>query len=128
MTAMLSARPRMQLAALAIIAALLCGGSVGAGCSGWDTSAMARMSCCHGEGHDHSQAAADGCCAAGEQRRSGDLPTTALSLVSSIPVVVSFPELAVPLVQRLSDRPSWDMSLPVGSPPDTHVLLSVFLI
>lgn len=128
MPSMLSARPRMQLAALAIIAALLCGGSVGAGCSGWDTSAMARMSCCHGEGHDQTQAAADGCCAAGEQRRSGDLPGAALILVSSTPVVVSFPELAIPLIQRSSDLPSWDIDLPIGSPPDTHVLLSVFLI
>ena len=128
MTPMLSARPRMQLTALAIIAALLCGGLVGAGCSGWDTSAMARMSCCHGEGHDHTQAAADGCCAAGEQRRSGDLPSAALSLVSSVPVIVSFPETDVPLLQRPSDRPGWDIYLPIGSPPDTHVLLSVFLI
>lgn len=128
MPSMLSARPRMQLAALAITVALLCGGLIGARCSGWDTSAMARMSCCHGEGHDQTQAAADGCCAAGEQRRSGELPGAALSLVSSAPVVISFPELAIPLTQRPSDRPSWDIDLPIGSPPDPHVLLSVFLI
>ena len=128
MAFMRSARPRVQLIALAIVAALLWSGSAGVGCSGWDTSAMARMSCCHGEGHDHTQAAADSCCAAGEQRRSGDLPSATISLVPSVPAIISFPELAVPLIQRPSDRPSGDMDVPVGSPPDTHVLLSVFLI
>jgi hypothetical protein len=127
MTAMRSAR-HLRLIALAIVGVLLYCGSVGAGCSGWDTSAMARMSCCHGEGHDRTQAAADSCCAAGEQRRSGDLPGAVLSTVCPVPVIVSFPGLAVPFVARPSDRPSWDISLPVGSPPDTHVLLSVFLI
>jgi hypothetical protein len=125
---MLTSRRRAQVAALSVILALLSGGSLGAACVGWSDSAMARMTCCHGEGHGETQAAADSCCVMGEQRQGGDRPTNAANISLPIPAVVSFPPLAVPLVQWLTERASWSTDLPVGSPPDTHLLLSVFLI
>jgi hypothetical protein len=89
---------------------------------------MARMACCHGEGHDGSQAAADSCCVMGQQRRTGDAPGNVANTSLPVPVVISFPQLAVPSVQWLTDVTSWDAGHPVGSPPDTYLLLSVFLI
>jgi hypothetical protein len=41
---------------------------------------------------------------------------------------VSFPPLAIPDAQWVIDRTRWTTDVPIGSPPVTHVLLSVFLI
>jgi hypothetical protein len=125
---MLSWRSRARLVALVLVMTLLVGGSTGVECSGWTASAMARMSCCQGEGHDSTQAAADSCCAMGEQQRGGAAPGLAFHAPAPVPAVVSFPPLAIPDVQWVIDRTRWTTDVPMGSPPATHVLLSVFLI
>jgi hypothetical protein len=125
---MLAWRSDARLVALALVMTLLAGGSLAAVCSGWTASAMARMSCCQGEGHDGTQAAADSCCAIGEQQRGGAAPDLAFHAPAPVPAVVSFPPLAIPATQWIVDRTRWVSDVPLGSPPVTHVLLSVFLI
>jgi hypothetical protein len=114
--------------AVVLVITLLVGGSMRAVCSGWTGSAMARMSCCQGEGHDSTQAAADSCCAIGEQQRGGAAPGLAFHAPVPVPVVIAFPPLAIRDVQGVIDRTRWDPDVPIGSPPAMHVLLSVFLI
>jgi hypothetical protein len=125
---MLSWRSRARLIAVVLAMTLLAGGSMGAVCSGWTASAMARMSCCQGEGHDGTQAAADSCCAIGEQQRGNAGPALAFHAPAPVPVIVSFPPLAIPAAQWIVHRTHWATDVPIESPPVTHVLLSVFLI
>jgi hypothetical protein len=111
-----------------LVITLLAGGSISAVCSGWTASTMDRMSCCQGEGHDGTQAAADSCCAMGEQQRGGTTPGAAFHAAVPVPAMMSFPPLAIPSVQWIVDRMRWATDAPIGSPPPTHLLLSVFLI
>ena len=119
---------RAQQVALVLLVTLLAGGWMRAGCDGWTSSAMERMSCCQGEGHDSTQEAADRCCAMGEQQRGGAAAGVAFHAPAPVPAVVSFAPLAIPDVQWMIDRTRWATDVPLGLPPVTHVLLSVFLI
>jgi hypothetical protein len=121
-------RASTRAVALSLVLVLLSGGSLGAACVGWSDSAMTRMACCHGEGHQDTQAAADRCCAMGEQRRTGESPGTTAAAAPQALALPAFPHPAIPSVEWLAPRIGWDVDLPVGSPPHTHLLLSVFLI
>lgn len=96
-------------------------------CGGWEALAKARMACCAGEDHPSSQAQADDCCAAGEQRHHSE--TMGLTLHATVPpptsAVIVFG--ASPIV-RFQGINSSHADRVLGSPPLTHLLLSVFLI
>jgi hypothetical protein len=94
-------------------------------CGGWQPTAEARMACCAGA-MPCAQADADNCCVAGEQRQHGETfgliahaivpgPGTMLAFVNTAPVAYAR------AVMSRSARP-------LGPPPDTQLLLSVFLI
>ena len=86
------------------------------------------MSCCLGEGHDGSQAAADTCCAMGEQRRHSDTPLVTLNTAVSALAPVLFERFTLSAAAWLDPGTDRDSDRPVGSRPHTHLLLSVFLI
>jgi len=95
-------------------------------CGGWQSSAQARMACCVGADHACSQARADDCCAAGEERQHGETAGGPIQALTAPPAVVALPIIAsvTPIWEARAFRPD----VPRGSPPDTHILLSVFLI
>ena len=64
----------------------------------------------------------------GEQQRGNAGPALAFHAPAPVPAIVSFPPLAIPAAQWIIDRTRWAPDVPIGSPPVTHVLLSVFLI
>jgi hypothetical protein len=106
------------------LATLFCGATLSL-CAGWHPSRSVRMACCTTSGQKCSQVIADSCCAAGEQQRHAE---TVLQL-APVPVLMPLP-IQSAMAQLPIAAASW---LPVvtsdpGSPPATHLLLSVFLI
>jgi hypothetical protein len=95
-------------------------------CGGWQASAKARMACCAGGDHECSQARADDCCVAGEQRQHGETFANGATLIPR-PAFVSV-LVSAPLAEAVRGTASSRSGYLVGSPPDTHLLLSVFLI
>lgn len=99
----------------------------GSTCDGWQASASGRMACCADEEHPCSQLAADACCGSAELRQHATqsaampAPITALPLAAFPSILEHQPDLREALV----DLPSPRM---LGSPPETHLLLTVFLI
>lgn len=98
-------------------------------CSGWSTSAGMRMACCVGSKDHGSQAAADSCCALGQQRQNSE--SAGSMLAAAVPAedlthaAITFLS-AVPLLQ--GSRADVGEHDHVASTSDTHLLLSVFLI
>ena len=98
-------------------------------CSGWEASASMRMACCvRLDGHG-SQAAADSCCALGQQRQhsesAGRLLAAAVPAENVTHNTITFLS-AVPALQ--GSRVDVGERDHVASTSDTHLLLSVFLI
>jgi hypothetical protein len=97
-------------------------------CSGWSTSAGMRMACCAGSDDHGSQAAADSCCALGQQRQNSESAGRLLAAVPAEDVTqntIAFLS-AVPVLQGSQvDVGERDH---VASTSDTHLLHSVFLI
>jgi hypothetical protein len=97
-------------------------------CSGWSTSAGMRMACCVGSADHGSQAAADSCCALGQQRQNSESAGRLLAAVPAEDVTqntITFLS-AVPVLQGSQvDVGERDH---VASTSDTHLLHSVFLI
>jgi hypothetical protein len=84
------------------------------------------MACCTGADHACSQARADDCCAAGEQRQHGE--TAAIGIQSlAAPLLIVAPDY-VPLVTAGHTPAPPYSHTGIGAPPDTHILLSVFRI
>jgi hypothetical protein len=98
-------------------------------CSGWSMSAGMRMACCVGSDNHGSQAAADTCCALGEQRQNsetgGRLLTAVLPAQDVTQNTIVFLS-AVPVLH--GSRIDVGERDHVASTSDTHLLLSVFLI
>lgn len=95
-------------------------------CGGWDASADARTACCAGAEHQCADLA-DECCAAGEQRQHGESSGPALHGLPS-PLPVAFPPLSIAQGGTSPVGRLIPSHVPLGSPPDPHLLLSVFLI
>jgi hypothetical protein len=96
-------------------------------CGGWEASAQARAACCGGVKHECSQARADDCCIAGEQRQHSETSSVTLHAVAA-PVAASVTHVAAPPARLFRATAFGRSDVPPGSPPDTHLLLSVFLI
>jgi len=129
-----------RLTALALTLALVAGNV--ALCAGWAASPEARMSCCRdaetcpmhrgepqgsAQNRVMSQAQADSCCAASEQRQSSQSDQTSTTIISG-PVRGSG-AVVVPPVSPLTATTDWRTiaPIPIGVVP-RHVLLSVFLV
>jgi hypothetical protein len=88
-----------------------------------------RMACCAGSQDQGSQAAADSCCALGQQRQNSE--SVSRLLVAAVPAedvtqnTITFLS-AVPVLQGF--RVDIGERDHVPSTSDTHLLLSVFLI
>ena len=96
-------------------------------CGGWQASAKARMVCCAAGDHECSQARADDCCVAGEQRQHSEtsgVPAPALTTSQTAVAVYLGTPPDGPAPGARVPRAEY----PIGSPPDTYLLLSVFLI
>jgi hypothetical protein len=118
--------PRVQRSVAVLVLLVAFGLACVAPCSGWSASAHARMACCaHGHG-EPSQAAADACCAAGEQQDHAYGVNGAL-------VAVPPPQLVASDLFQAAFVPSLGGAVvahrvPHGPPRHTLILLSVFLI
>jgi hypothetical protein len=117
-------RRRSVLAVLLVFA--FAGSATLAPCAGWQTSAKARMACCAEEDHECSQARADDCCAAGEQRQHGETAGVAIHGLTAAPVTAAVHVVAPVLAGLRAGSPRSDTRF--GSPHDTQILLSVFRI
>ena len=130
----------LRLTALALAFGLIAGNT--AICAGWMATPEARMACCadsgecpmhagdsqdSGSGRGLTQAQADSCCAASEDRNSNpsnpSFVTTVTATVIGVGVVLP---ANVPALVR---RDAWRRSAPapIAAVP-RHVLLSVFLV
>ena len=120
---MTSVRRRLFASVFVVLASVSFAGSV---CDGWQASAMERMACCEDEDHPCTQVMADACCGIGEQRQHGTTPLPA-PLAGSPLIPCAFASIT-----PAPDRRALSLHLTslrvLGSPPDTHLLLSVFLI
>lgn len=94
-------------------------------CAGWMASEHARMACCAGAHDGSTQASADSCCAAGEQRHNTD--TAGVGHISAPPPATALLFSTAPQVVLFDVDAGRHTPRPLGAPP-THVLLSVFLI
>jgi hypothetical protein len=96
-------------------------------CAGWAFSQEARMACCAKPDGDNSQSSADACCAVTEQRRNADSSPSApaATLLSPVAGLSLFAVLPDPQSCVECSRSQHEHA---GSAPDTHLLLSVFLI
>ena len=115
---------RRLLAPLLIV--LTCVSLPGSLCSGWLSSGTAPIPCPH-EKHPCPETVTDACCGADEQ------PQATMSVVAS--VLTSTPLVPCGIEPFVAPAPSArtggvSVSSPrvLGSPPDTHLLFSVFLI
>ncbi|HXG54951.1 MAG TPA: hypothetical protein VNJ03_06180 [Vicinamibacterales bacterium] len=121
---MLAVRVLTSLRRFAAIALLLVMTPVAyatATCAGWSGSAADRMACCKQEGAAKTSAAADDCCADGEQRKSIEM---------SVAVLVSRGQLLSHSVPLVAPRPQSFVvdPLSLSAQPDIYLLDSVFLI
>lgn len=119
--------PRQSSVHLLLLVVAFAANAALAPCGGWQASPEARMACCAEATPPCSQAHADDCCVAGEQRQHGEtfaglaqpivpMQSTLLGFVNTASVIRS----RVGVVSRSARL--------LGPPPDTHLLLSVFLI
>lgn len=101
------------------VAAAVCGGVPGS---------STRMPCCPTLGDDHALPTIEPCCAA-EQRQQADPAGPATTVAAAQPAAD-----ASMLLGRVGSSGTASLlnhyppGHPIGSPPDTHLLLSVFLI
>ena len=118
--------PRRRLSALlfVVLASVSFGGSV---CNGWQASGMERMACCADEDHPCSQVAADTCCGTTEQRQHATADAALPALNTSL-LPCAFASFVLPEPDFRERHVNLPSPRVLGSPPDTHVLLSVFLI
>lgn len=99
----------------------------GSVCDGWQASGTERMACCADDDHPCSQVAADTCCGTAEPRQHATGSAVAPMLTTSL-LPAAFASFVLPepdLGESLLGLPSPRV---LGSPPHTHLLLSVFLI
>jgi hypothetical protein len=109
----------------------------GTPCAGWALGADARRECCmrdhcpdqmDGERHAApvSQAAANRCCATGEQRQQDSRSQSPVRIAASVavPVIDAVPAFVAPEMAPPADKPV----APAPRSAPLHVLLSVFLI
>jgi len=120
---------RQEFLAAVIVAALIASASVSM-CTGWASSAEARMACCAMAGHDCAEEHADDCCASGEPRQHGEAAVTLTTFAPQVLLAI-LPNLA-PLASDEVIARAWR---PRQHPPDTPrssadacLLLSVFLL
>ena len=85
------------------------------------------MACCADEDHPDSQVAADACCGTAELRQHATSSSVIPAPMTSLPPA-AFPGVVLPAPDLREGLLQLPVAHLLGSPPDTHLLLSVFLI